>query len=72
MSVVPRKRRPDQNTGRRAKVALHVEEQPCEARGEGAMHLLRADAQGNVRCVGCREPWWRLDELLNGTRGGAA
>ena len=70
MTIAPKKRRPDQNTGRRAKVARHVEDHPCEARDGN--HLLRSDKNGVTRCCGCRVSWADLDEQLNGERGAVA
>lgn len=68
MPVVPRQRRPDQNTGRRARVALEVESQPCPDR-DGPHWLINRN-DGATECRGCGVPWYRLDELLNGPRGG--
>ena len=57
-TVIPGKRRPDQNTGRRAKVVPGVETLPCPA---GGLHELTNDAQARTFCEGCRAPWWALD-----------
>ena len=72
MSDYSPKRRPDQNTGLRSPRAREVEDQPCEARGPGALHLLRSDKNGVTRCCGCRVSWADLDEQLNGERGAVA
>jgi hypothetical protein len=75
MTVTPKQRRPDQNTGRRAKVALHVEEQACEMRGWGAFsndpgnHQLYNDTDAVTRCWYCTLTWVELDLALNGERG---
>lgn len=72
MTVIPKRRRPDQNTGLRAPRAREVEDQACEARGPGALHLLR-NRDGITRCCGCGATWAALDDAVNaGLRGRGA
>lgn len=62
MPVVPRQRREGQNTGLRAKTALHVTDQPCPS---GGLHVLVNDRDGVTACVGCSRSWGDLDGELN-------
>lgn len=61
--VVPRNRRPDQNTGRRAKTVREVETQPCPDRD--GPHWLINRSDGTTECRGCGRLWADLDGELN-------
>lgn len=58
-AVVPRNRRPDQNTGRRATPVRDVETIPCPNRD--GPHWLINRSDGTTECRGCGATWAELD-----------
>jgi hypothetical protein len=65
MTVIPRKRRADQNTGRRATPVRDVETLPCPA--WTGNHELTNDAGANTYCARCGVGWIGLDGAVRAT-----
>jgi 5-methylcytosine-specific restriction endonuclease McrA len=63
--TTPPRRRPEQNTGRRAKTMKQVEDVACPDEGYGGNHSLINYSDDQTRCMYCDRTWADLDAALN-------